>query len=105
MLPKTRLQPALQQALAPPSLRRAVAIASVVGPVLTLVNQFGALRGAGEIALVPLILTFIVPFCVSLVATALSGASTPCPSPHCPFALHADGSRDGIPVPRARPYR
>lgn len=82
-----------------------MAIASVVGPVLTLVNQFDALHGAGEIALVPLILTFIVPFCVSLVATALSGASTPCPSPQCPFAVQADGSRADIDTPRARPYR
>lgn len=95
----------LRQALAPPSVRRAVAIASVVGPVLTLVNQFEALRGADEIALVPMVLTFIVPFCVSLVATALSGAPAPCPNTRCPFASRVDASQAETLAPRERPYR
>lgn len=53
-------------------LRRAVIVAAVVGPVLTLINQGDALWGAAAFNLHKAVLTFIVPFCVSMVSGLLA---------------------------------
>jgi hypothetical protein len=44
----------------------ALKTALVVGTILTLINQYSALFGSDTIKLVPLILTYCVPFCVFL---------------------------------------
>lgn len=55
------------------SLRRAVGVAVVVGPTLTLINQFKAIFGAEPFNSIAAVLTFAVPFCVSVFATAQTG--------------------------------
>ena len=56
-------------------LTRALIVALVVGPILTLINQFGAIFGEQTFNYVKLCLTMIVPFCVSSFSgfVALSG--------------------------------
>lgn len=51
---------------------RSVIAALVIGSLLTLINQRGALFGAGEIAVLPLILVFQTPFLVVLAAQVLA---------------------------------
>jgi len=58
--------------LAMASLRRASGVALVVGPTLTLINQFDALRGQAPFDVIAAVLTFMVPFCVSVFATVAS---------------------------------
>ncbi len=52
-------------------LRRAAVTSFVVGPVLTLVNQFGAITGDAPIAWTQAALTFLVPFAVSLATSVM----------------------------------
>lgn len=47
-------------------LTRAIRTALVVGPILTLINQWDALFGDAPFSFVKMVLTFIVPFCVSI---------------------------------------
>ena len=60
------------------NLRRAAVTAFIVGPILTLINQWNAvvMLAGGQtpprIALLQIALTFAVPFCVSLSSSALS---------------------------------
>jgi methyl-accepting chemotaxis protein len=49
--------------------RRAVVVAAVVGTLLTLINQWDAL-GAGRVDLVKAMLTYLVPFGVSIYSAA-----------------------------------
>ncbi|MEL6317247.1 MAG: methyl-accepting chemotaxis protein [Pseudomonadota bacterium] len=61
--------------MTPPSLaamRRAAATAVVVGPVLSLINQWSAVTGAAAFDWGAGALTALVPFCVSLVAGTLA---------------------------------
>lgn len=56
----------------PESVRRAIRVALVVGPILGLINHFELLVG-GEVTRVRLFkicLTFLVPFCVSSFSSA-----------------------------------
>ena len=56
----------------PGSVRRAIRVALIVGPVLGLINHFELLAG-GEFTVVRLFkigLTFLVPFCVSTYSSA-----------------------------------
>lgn len=48
-------------------LRRAVIAMFLVGPILTLINQWDALIGSGTLDWLKVVLTFVVPFCVSSV--------------------------------------
>jgi hypothetical protein len=45
--------------------RRAFAVALVVGTILNLINQGGALLAGGPVDLAKLLLNYIVPYCVS----------------------------------------
>lgn len=63
----------VEHGLTQSSLRRAVGVAIVVGPTLTLINQFEALFGDEPFNAVAAVLTFAVPFCVSIFATAQTG--------------------------------
>lgn len=51
---------------------RAVLVALVVAPILTAINQWEALTGAAELSVVKVLLTFLVPFSVSLVSSWLA---------------------------------
>ena len=52
-------------------LRRAVIIAGVLGSALTLINQPGAIFGASELKLLPLVLVYLTPFLVVAVSQGL----------------------------------
>lgn len=58
--------------MAPGTVRVAAVTALIVGPVLTVINQWGALTGAGGLDWVKVVLTFAVPYLVSTVSTALN---------------------------------
>ncbi len=45
-------------------IRRAGIVALVLGSVLTLANQFGAIFGAGSVQVLPLVLVYLTPFVV-----------------------------------------
>ncbi len=53
---------------------RAILVAAVVAPILTAINQWEALTGAAELSVVKTMLTFLVPFTVSLVSSWLAVA-------------------------------
>ena len=55
-----------------PVLIRAAKTALIVGPVLTLINQYDAVMGRDSFNVLAIALTFMVPFCVS----AYSGIQT-----------------------------
>ncbi len=44
---------------------RAIKVAAIVGPVLTLINQWEGITGAAPLVIWKIVLTFIVPFLVS----------------------------------------
>ena len=50
-------------------IRKALIIAAVVGPLLTAINQWEAIFGNGTLSIWKMLLTFVVPFCVSIVST------------------------------------
>lgn len=56
---------ALRRALAPACLRRSLAVALIVGTLLNAINQGDRLLAGGEVSLVKLALTYVVPFCVA----------------------------------------
>lgn len=45
--------------------RRSMAVATIVGSILNLINQGEALFGAGQVDFTKLLLTFAVPYCVA----------------------------------------
>lgn len=49
---------------------RSLRVSAVVGSLLTLINQPEALLGSAEIDLTKAVLTYVVPFCVSMYAAA-----------------------------------
>ncbi|MEX0338042.1 MAG: methyl-accepting chemotaxis protein [Arenibacterium sp.] len=59
---------ALIQQLHPALIKRALGVAAVVGPILTLINQSDALFGPAAFSFLSFILTLCVPFCVSLLS-------------------------------------
>jgi hypothetical protein len=72
----TRLQSALALAFSGGIPRRAFIVALTVGSVLNLINQGDALLAGGALNVWKLILTFLVPYCVSThgaVAARLAG--------------------------------
>lgn len=54
---------------------KAMRVAAIVGTILLIINQFGALFGSAEIKWLPAILTYCVPFGVFL-AGQLSAAKS-----------------------------
>lgn len=59
-------------AVAPGTVRVAAVTALVVGPVLTVINQWGALTGGADLNWIKVVLTFAVPYAVSTVSAALT---------------------------------
>ncbi|MEM9128868.1 MAG: hypothetical protein AAGA97_04000 [Pseudomonadota bacterium] len=51
-----------------PVLTRALVIAAIVAPILTIINQWEAVQGQQAFSVVKMCLTALVPFCVSLVS-------------------------------------
>lgn len=45
--------------------RRSFNVALIVGTILNLINQGDALLGDGEVSIIKLALTFLVPYCVA----------------------------------------
>jgi hypothetical protein len=45
--------------------RRSLVVALIVGAILNLINQGDALFGHGQVKLIKIILTFVVPYCVA----------------------------------------
>ena len=60
---------ALQTALSGPYLARAIAVMIIVGSVLNLINQGEALFHGDPLNVAKLLLTYVVPFCVSTYGT------------------------------------
>lgn len=58
---------------------RALLLALVVGPILTLINQWSAFFGDDKIKVVPLLLTFVVPALVSLFTSRMVTQKTSTP--------------------------
>lgn len=56
---------ALRRTFAWPATRRSLWVAVIVGSILNLINQGGALLGGGEVVLWKLLLTYFVPFAVA----------------------------------------
>lgn len=50
----------------------AIVIACVVGPILTIINQFEGLFADAPFVVWKAVLTFMVPFCVSMVSQYLN---------------------------------
>jgi methyl-accepting chemotaxis protein len=57
----------------PTVIRRALTIAFIAGPTLTIINQWSALFGESTFSWKKAILTFLVPFLVSSISSALTG--------------------------------
>ncbi len=64
---KPRLK-ALERAIKGPPLRRSIWIMLIVGTVLTLINQREAIFAGSGINVLNVILTYLVPLCVSFYA-------------------------------------
>ena len=47
-----------------PMIKKAVTVATVVGTILLLINQYDALFGDSQLRVIPAILTYCVPFIV-----------------------------------------
>ncbi len=56
---------ALKTALSGPCLARAIVVMIIVGTVLNLINQGDALLHGAPLNVAKLLLTYVVPFCVS----------------------------------------
>lgn len=52
-------------------LKRSAVISAVVGTVLTLTNQYEAVMGGQALNLVKTLITYTIPFCVSLISALL----------------------------------
>jgi len=65
------------------ALKRSVIIGIIVGTLLNLINQGNVLFGDGELSVAKAVLTYCVPFCVSMLSTWLMvrshAASHSCP--------------------------
>ena len=57
---------ALRQCACPETVKRAAKIALIVGPLLTLINQWEVITGPGSLNWIKAGLSFAVPFSVSL---------------------------------------
>jgi hypothetical protein len=78
------LSEAIRLAVAPPTVRRAVAIAGVVAPILILINQYDALFGPAELNWLKMALTAIVPYCVSTYSAVSASWAPPAPVQQVP---------------------
>lgn len=54
------------------TVRRAIRISLIVGTVLTFINQYDAPMGQEPFKLIPALLTYVVPFCISTYSTCLT---------------------------------
>ena len=62
----------LKHAMAPQLVKRSIKTAILVGSILNLINQGPAIWGDDEINWTNLLLTFLVPYCVSTYSGAMS---------------------------------
>ena len=51
---------------------RGIVVAAIVGPLLTLINQWEAISGQTPLVIWKIVLTFIVPFCVSYISSRMA---------------------------------
>ena len=67
----------LRFALERPTLLRGIKVASVVAPVLTVINQWGKIvhHNFDTVFFLKVVLTACVPFCVSVTSSALANMS------------------------------
>lgn len=86
--------------------RRAAVVALVVGPILTVINQFEALTGAQPLVWWKVALTFVVPYVVATVGAlgAKSAAAEPAAAcqPQAPRLVSTRESGDGDGPVKAR---
>ena len=66
-----------QHAMAPQLVKRSVKTAILVGSILNLINQGSAIWGEEEINWINLLLTFLVPYCVSTYSGAMTAITNP----------------------------
>jgi len=66
----------ISTAITKKQIKTAVIISIVVGTILTLINQGEAFFDAAELNWFKVILTYIVPFCVSLYSSVLAKMET-----------------------------
>jgi hypothetical protein len=59
--------------------RRALWVGIIVGTLLNLINQGGALLGDGRISWIKLILTYIIPYCVATYGAVSAKMAEPAP--------------------------
>ena len=54
------------------TVKRSLIMAAIVGPTLTVINQWPVMLGREPLNLWQAVLTFVVPYCVATVSVALS---------------------------------
>ncbi len=54
------------------AIKRGIVVAAFIGPLLTLINQWEAVMGQVPIVTWKVVLTFIVPFCVSYISSRMA---------------------------------
>ncbi len=54
------------------AIKRGITVAAFIGPLLTLINQWEAIAGQVPIVMWKVVLTFIVPFCVSYISSRMA---------------------------------
>lgn len=54
------------------AIKRGIVVAAFIGPLLTLINQWEAITGQVPIVIWKVVLTFIVPFCVSYISSRMA---------------------------------
>jgi len=57
-------------------LKKGILVAATVGTILTLINQYDWVFGASPLRLIPLVLTYLVPFCVFLFGAYGAGSAS-----------------------------
>ncbi len=67
--------------VAPATLRRGIKVAAIVGVILNLINQWDAVMGRQAFHVIQGLLTFCVPFCVSVYSAASFAVDTGEPPP------------------------
>ena len=86
--------------------RRAAIVALVVGPILTIINQFEALTGAQPLVWWKVALTFVVPYVVATVGALGAKSADPGPAaacqPQAPGLVSTRESGDGDGPVKAR---
>lgn len=83
------------------ALTRGLIAACIVGPILTLINQWTAIQNGAPLNWMAAIFTGVIPFCVSGVSSYLARGAAPIPQEVSP----ADPSQEDIPAVIQEVYR